>query len=503
MTALTIASTLVLTTLASQDAMATGRSEVGIARRKAPQVAPVTSQGNLLVSTLARPFSQSEWPNPAPVRKPPQFHLESGRLLQAFILKPFSQDDWQNPYVPSAIQVTYGAVEPSPEAAPEPEPEAQPIGRAETLVPRSKARPTADVQRQNLLQSTLNPVVTQPFRQTDWRVTRRPARPGQHQVSFYVVDETTPFSQSEWPNPLQPKRSIDRLTWTDTRKLTLGEPAPPVKQTEWPNPQPRKQPEFRGFAQWRPLWLVDVVDDTPQSLSEWPTPPALKRSSDLGTWTQNLLQTTLDPGDRPFVPVDFPNPLEKGRAIDLHTHLEVRPFYFEDEYPFVQNDWPLAVVTPERVAETWTDNLLGSTLSIQQQPFATTDRPNPAPLRYPTHSWTLNLLQSTLTPDPAPHVQTDWPLFLARPPALDLRTWIETRKTYYEDEDPRNQRDWPVPAPLRIAKGQGFVETSYGLTPAGQVPAIASTAIDGSYVRTTAIDGSYVRTTGIDGSVGE
>jgi len=291
----------------------------------------------------------------------------------------------------------------------------------------------------------------------DWPLPpRRVRRPVQDHIRFYVLDASAPFTQTDWKNPAPTRRSLDLRTFVQTRDLSLEEPPPPFLLTAWPNPYRTGQsPELRRLTDWRALSLEDAVDDTPQSLADWPTPPVLRRAVTLRTWTLNLLDTTLAPSATPFQPGAFPNPRLTPRASTLGTHTQERPAYYADDQPFALTAWPRPVVAPRRVPETWTSTLIDETLSLAQAPFVPTDRPNPQPRRVPTITWIDAPLGSTLNPGPDPIVQTDWPLFLARPPARDLRTWVETRKTYYEDETPAVLHTWPVPPPQRIPRGFG------------------------------------------------
>jgi len=420
---------------------------------------------NLFSSTLQpTPFPFAAWPWVNPRRPGVVTPGITGVPLIATILspEPFSQTEWPNPYRPWRLAVSVTTVAKADDAvAPEPEPDpvpfaqhAWPRARAVSRTPRPEPAPV-------LLTTTLAPASEdRPFAQAQWLapIPRRVVGLRFSHIGFFVFDDSAPFIQTSWPNPLQPKRSIDRLTWLGTRNLSLAEPPQPFSQTDWPTPPRLKpSPELLEFSDWRQLSIEDVVDDTPQSLADWPTPPRLPRSIELLTWAPSLLHSTLAPQATPFMPVDFPNPTARTRVADLGITVSQTPFYYVDIEPFSQAAWPIPARTAPRATESWAQTLLESPLSVGQDPFVPTDRPNPEPRRYPTQTWINNLQQTTLEPGPDPRVQSEWPLFLAKPPAIELRTWVDFRKPYYEDESPANQFTWPVPAPMRIAKGFGWV----------------------------------------------
>lgn len=372
---------------------------------------------------------------------------------------PHSQHQWPTPQPRSAALLVSLATYPAPPLPDDDGGLPPPIGDLvaggqELSLPRTKRHHSFGQATAPLLQTTLASVVGTPHKQHEWPVSRRQLRQSLSYTEWYVIDETSPFAQTSWPNPRSKPRASDLSTWADTRELSLGEPPKPHAQTEWPNPRGRGQsPELRKLLAWRDLSLEDTIDNTPQSLAEWPTPPRQRRIVDLLTWTQNLSQSTLAPADTPFTPVIFPTPPALASVISLRIEVLGRPSYYTDTQPFAQAEWPLAVVGAKRLPETWLQNVLGNVLSLAQEPFVSTDRPNPPLWRYQTLSWLDNLLSTTLDPGPDPRVQYDWPLFLARPPAIDLRTWIDQRKTYFAETPPSSLQDWPTPRPVQRVYG--------------------------------------------------
>lgn len=463
---LTIASTLLLTTLAPAAPAPFVPEDYQNPKAQARSVAQLVPQA-LLLTTLAEqppsedplPFSLFDWPVPERSSRPILFVDQ--RPFETIVGDPpFRQDYWPTPPALKRLVVSSETILGTNDqaVAPEPEPEPTPLLPYDWKLPIGKARPTREQAIQNLLESTLAPAPNEkPFSQADWPIVRRPKRAVDHHVEFYVLDQSAPFAQTDWPNPAPTPVSRERLTHLSSRLLTIEEPPKPFLQSAWPTPPALKRPEFRGVTQFRSLTSADVVDDTPQSLSDFPTPPRVTRSVALLSWTVNLQQTTLAVSDRPFFPVAFPNPVAKRRAVDLVTARDVRRTYLTDDYPFVETEWPNPVRLAKRSTETWTQNLLQTTLAIQQATFVPSDRPNPAPRRYPTHSWLVNLQQTTLAPEPSPFVQSDWPVFLAKPPAVDLRTWLQARPFYAQDLYPANEHRWPVPQPMKRPEGLGWI----------------------------------------------
>ena len=72
-----------------------------IVERPKPQVRPVFQPGNLLVTTLAVPFRQADWPNPS--RQKARQESDTANLLLttlASILEvPFTKLEWPNPRI--------------------------------------------------------------------------------------------------------------------------------------------------------------------------------------------------------------------------------------------------------------------------------------------------------------------------------------------------------------------------------------------------------------------
>jgi hypothetical protein len=422
---LTIAESLVRTTLASADAFPPGVVAVPLPPARARAVVH-QPHNQLPLATADMPFAQLSWAVPG---GKPYFIVKQG-------------------FVPGTNDV--------PEEEPEPEPPGDPFAQLQWPQPQRK-RSAGLVVPPNLLHSTLAPTTTAPFTQTHWPVTRRVRRGGQGQIAYFVVDDTTPFVESQWPVPRRTIIPRALYSVTQSRPLSQEEPPKPFLLNEWPIPRPKGRPDIQSLERYRELMLTDTIDDTPQSVIDWPVPPKPLRSIELLTLSSNLMQSVLAPADRPFVPVTFPTPPAIVGSRSNLTFVDMRRFYFADEHPFVQSAWPLPVVLLKRVAETWTQNLVVTTLGIQQDPFTPNDRPNPRPRPVQTITWTLNLLQGTLTPEPDPFNQTEWPVFRATPPSIDLRTWLQARSIVLEDATPFKLDRWPIPAPRRVARGLGWI----------------------------------------------
>ena len=214
--------------------------------------------------------------------------------------------------------------------------------------------------------------------------------------------------------PLFTNRAVKKGTIVHAApNLLLGPLAQPFRQREWVNPPVRKQLGTATVAANLLLTVLAVAVVAPFNQDNWPNPiPPVEREY---TWTQNLLQSTLEGYTRtePFNQSDWTTrPTKKvvpqaDVFQNLHgTTLEV----VVGPKPFNQSEWPLTKGLKPQQPEIL-PNLPTTTLAPVAVPFSQNDWPN-AVLRIKWHDgqWIQNLQGSTLyvAPGPDPFYQTDW-----------------------------------------------------------------------------------------------
>lgn len=306
---------------------------------------------------LQPPFAQTEWPLPPRATTPALSWLQTrpvfaadqqptptlqwpipGRIaphtltwivqgLQATTLPPsglppFVPVLFPNP-APSRVQVATGWQV----ARPQFYVDQVPAFAASVVRPDPRVQPTA-TWTTNLLQSTLHPL---PDGQ---RETTLPITP-QARAQTWIVSllETTlstpatPITPLEWRNPdLRPRPA---LTWLQGRPLGAQDARLPFVQ-EWPLPKPlRVQPPSQVSAP--PLTLATIAPTVPVL---FPNPAPEPRPGH--TWLVNLLETTLVPAPE----VGRSTALPPSRPPMAQTWLQARPFFYSDQQPFAQYDWP-------------------------------------------------------------------------------------------------------------------------------------------------------------------
>lgn len=126
--------------------------------------------------------------------------------------------------------------------------------------------------------------ITQPFRQLDWPLPPQPQAPATDFHSWtcnpLTLRLTHPFHQTEWPLP--PRALTTREDWTQnptTLRLTR-----PFRQTDWPLPTPSIQPS--DLASWTQNLLQSTLKPvlvTPHNQYDWPLPPPGPKA-DIYSW---------------------------------------------------------------------------------------------------------------------------------------------------------------------------------------------------------------------------
>jgi hypothetical protein len=195
---------------------------------------------DLLTTTLAggpapSPFAQTDWPNPASIRRPSQPDVPPNLLTTLYVTPspPFTQTNWPNP-----------------------------------LLVRQLAQADAPP---NLLVKGLAPV----FSQSDWSNPILARQPGPPDGPPNLLDRglARTFSQQDWPNPSQARQPVqpDALPNLLTTVLYVA-PAPPFSQTSWINPVLARYPTQPEPIPNLLTGVFYVVPSPPFYQTNWPLP---------------------------------------------------------------------------------------------------------------------------------------------------------------------------------------------------------------------------------------
>jgi hypothetical protein len=354
---------------------------------------------SLNVAELARPFVQSDYPNPQPKRDIQRW--ENPPNLTQEIASPFRQSDWPNPgkgpfqetwWIQDLLQQTLAPTG------------AAPFNQTDWSIPRAVTRlPVGDPQ--NLLETTLAPSGPKPFNQSDW-VTPKRAVPQQPDIPTDItpiLDAANPilvFREASFAPVFKPQYRVDQgspnLLGTTLKPASGG--GAPFNQDDWPIP----------YKKW-----LQQQDQPPNLLGTTLGPAVTPAWNDTGDTSRlranpqqepppNLLTTTLS---GPAVPppvrnTDWPTP--KPRFVqqpELIPNLQTSTFVPVAPLPFGLSDWPNP--KPRFVQQPFDPpNLLGDTLALKP-PLGLTDWPVPKP-RLTLLTDPPNLLTGGLGPAPAP-----------------------------------------------------------------------------------------------------
>jgi len=100
--------------------------------------------------------------------------------------------------------------------------------------------------------------VQRPFVQSDWPLPQAPAQAVQTWINTIGLALTAkPFNQQDWPNPTPPARdpTLNTVAASYNRNL-IGQDRLPFNQHDWPVPAPAPQPLLQIMVQGKPFFLV-------------------------------------------------------------------------------------------------------------------------------------------------------------------------------------------------------------------------------------------------------
>ena len=254
---------------------------------------------------IAKPFLQSDWPNPSQPYRLEQTWVRGYTLsLIGQDQLPFRQLDWPLPLV--AGQPALFWVDPS------------------------KIWLTAPVRNLTIDQYWDRPILPIP-----------PARSWEWSYNLNLIGQDR-LPVGEQVSELSP-RDFSRLfqTWINSVNAALVV-TPPVldilkPQRDWPVPR-GAEPDWR--RSWEFSYNRNLIgqDQLPFRQTDWPVTRAIDRA---GEWIQQtaLVLTALQ---RPFAQFNWPNPIPPARDPTLATIAASynRNLVGQDRLPFAQNDWP-------------------------------------------------------------------------------------------------------------------------------------------------------------------
>lgn len=496
------------------------------------------------------PFSQQDWPNPQ--RKPYIITTITSRLTDDGDIAN-KQLDWPNPFSNKKLALTWvndnqnnllnPAIDPvkSPisltagvnskpsllsnigfvNSRPQYYTDLSPNNQYDWPVPSPK-KLKFETWVNNLLQSTLAPIITQPpFNNPETAFVRRKpyiitdisspinetpstkppinldtSNPARKRVSaltwtqtrpFYYQD-IKPFKQDNYPNPLGFKLKSPN-TWISSRKI--DEPAQafmPCSVTEWDIPAPKRKlaltwisiipqlqqlfttPIGSGLIQSHPLRLKTVPSTWIQARPSYYSEPVIKPFGNI-EWKSLLVRketslishiqrfNIIGIAGSPFSQKDWPNPgLKKRLTVQWEFYYQL-----DDNLPPVVQSVTNPVIRKANVPLSWIyRNQIAEVVSDPNRVF---NYPNPIILKRQNNGLVVSLLQSTLNPGVSekPFSQTDYPN-----PQIGKRNFhsgITFNKPIYYTEGPLQpaQYDWPVFRPAR-RNPVGFIDFRLGVS---------------------------------------
>lgn len=241
---------------------------------------------------------------------------------------------------------------------------------------------------QNLLQSTLTPIVGDPpFRQSNWPIFRgKPglivdissiinAEPSEKPIGgfvdieidrrkvnrgwldFYTIDETTPNAAQVWSNPVDKRRNA--LTFIHNRKLDEPPAVDPFINLSYPNPLLKK----RMGLTYTYLAPFQEIFTSPVGGSSYNLPVLKVKPLGL-TWINPRPSYFQEPSSLRIFQIEWPNPLRKKGYQAINTVHRGDPTV--PVKPRGQVEWPNPALR-RKINPTWIDNY---TVDQNQPPVA-------------------------------------------------------------------------------------------------------------------------------------
>jgi hypothetical protein len=260
------------------------------------------------------------------------------------------------------------------------------------------------------------------------------------------------IAQYDWPVPRGYKYPVTLRFWCNGVPLETGQIYGALGEApgyDFPTPTARRQPNLYG------TWTQNLLQSTlapaqaaavPFGQDDWPNPRPATRSAELLTWSGNLLESTLAAAAAmPLTPQVMPNPPQRwSRDASAQPNLLQTTLAAPQAVPFSQTDWPNPVAArriqqPERLGGVVDagDARRGIVLDVPRGPT------HPIELRTQAG----NLLESTLSLPPGTPVPAyDWPLPGRAQHPIGLRTWsVNLLQSTLNPGDPLRPLDWPLP----------------------------------------------------------
>jgi hypothetical protein len=417
-------------------------------RGSIPAIDLRTWQQNLLLTTLAMPFTLLDWPVPKGALQgtislrtwldPVKLTIIGGDQFFGAAGQGPANLDWPVPKGPAQGSISLRSwLDPSKLPLLGQDQFFGAAGQGPTYDWPDPRGPTSAIDlrtwQQNLLQTTLSAAPQAPFSLSSWPTPLATRYAGVTflnsfilsligQDQFFGVPGQGPMSL-DWPLPRGPMPAIDLKTWLlNLQQSTLSALQPPFGLSDWPNPN---RPVSSPGGWLDPLKLNLLGQDQffgspgqgPANL-DWPVPRGFIPAISLRNWTDpiklNLLgqdQFFSSPGQGP-ANLDWPNPRGPMAAVDLRTWVDPVKLNLQGQDQFFTSpgkgptyDWPLPRVSaqPDR---TWLWSPIPPAVVV---PFNQVDWPLPRASVHPDVFWAKISLPFPPPPQPHPFSQVDWP----------------------------------------------------------------------------------------------
>ena len=259
----------------------------------------------------------------------------------------------------------------------------------------------------------------------------------------------------DYPNPKGPIRSLDLLSWLESRSTLFPIPNP-LLNYDWPNPRGYLPVLWRTHTDSYKLTLIgqdQFFGGFGQGPTyDWPNPRGPVHNYDLKTWLQGFgLTEVTSINFIPFFNYDWPNP-SRGfiPSIGLKSHIDSYKLILlgQDQFfggsgqgPSYDYPNPRGPVHNYDL-KTW---LNGFRINLLTPSFINYDWPNP---RGPVHNydlktWLNGFRINLLTP---PFINYDWPNPKGPVHNYDLKTWLGFQINLPAPSNPSfTNYDWPNP----------------------------------------------------------